>query len=338
MEILADVELRPHNTFGLSARAHRFVRAASLEDLRQACDHARAESLECLVIGAGSNLVLTRDWPGLVIRVALAGISIAAGPGDRIELRAAAGQDWPDLVAHCLEQGWFGLENLALIPGTAGAAPVQNIGAYGLELADRLVELEYLDMANGATGRLAPTDCGFGYRTSVFKQAQRNRRVITSISLALSRTPRVQLGHQGLVDELAAVGVTEPSPADVFAATIRLRRAKLPDPARLGNAGSFFHNPIVAAEHHQRLAARFPGLPGWVQADGRVKLAAGWLIEQCGFRGARQGAAGVHHDQALVLVNHGGASGHDILVLAERIRATVHKTFGVELTIEPRVI
>ncbi len=338
MEILADYPLQRLNTFGLSVFAHRFARARSIEDLREALEHARHASLPMLVLGGGSNLVLTKDYPGLVIRIELSGIETERRADEIIRLRVAAGEDWPTLVDLCLGQGWYGLENLALIPGSAGAAPIQNIGAYGVELSDRLVEFEALERETGQLVRFSKAQCRFGYRDSAFKTEHRDRYVITSITLELSREPAPDTSYEALARELEAAGIDRPTPRDVHEAVCRLRLARLPDPAVLGNAGSFFANPVIEAERHRELKERFGEIAVFEQPDGRVKLAAGWLIERCGFKGIRADDAGVFEKQALVLVNHGRATGRDILELAARIQTKVRDTFGVDLEIEPRVV
>ncbi len=337
MELRTDHPLAALNSLRLPARAAFFCRATSPAELVDAVAHARRHDLPLLVLGGGSNLVFSRDWPGLVVQPALRGVEVTERDRRRIRLRVAAGEDWPALVERCLAAGWFGLENLALIPGSAGAAPVQNIGAYGVELAERLVAVTALERATGEPVRLSGADCRFGYRESVFKSSP-DRYLITAIELQLDLEPAPVLSYQALGAALERSGVAEPGPRDVFRAVCDLRRAKLPDPAALPNAGSFFVNPTVAAGRWERLRRRHPRLVAFEQPAGGYKLAAGWLIERCGYKGHRQGAVGVSPDQALVLVNHGGATGVELLALAERIRGAVRETFGVELAIEPRVI
>lgn len=337
MELRTDHPLAALNSLRLSARAAFFCRATSPAELVDALAHARRHDLPVLVLGGGSNVVFSRDWPGLVVQPALRGVEVIERGRRRIRLRVAAGEDWPALVERCLAAGWFGLENLALIPGSAGAAPVQNIGAYGVELADRLVAVAALERATGQTLRLSRDDCRFGYRESVFKRHP-DRYLITAIELQLDLEPTAVLTYQPLAAELERSGVGDPGPRDIFRAVCDLRRAKLPDPDALPNAGSFFVNPTVDAGRWQRLRRRHPRLVAFEQPGGSYKLAAGWLVERCGYKGHRQGAIGVSPDQALVLINHGGATGAELLALAERIRGAVRETFGVELAIEPRVI
>jgi len=338
MDVLTDQPLDAKNSLGLSARAAHFCRATSVEELIEALAYARHRDLQVLVLGGGSNLVFSRDWPGLVIQVALMGVEELGREAGRISLRVAAGQDWPELVEACLRSGWYGLENLAMIPGTVGAAPVQNIGAYGLELSDRLVAIEALQRETAERVKLSRDDCCFGYRDSIFKRAEHDRYIITAVHLRLDLEPAVTIGYQALAEALAQRGASAPTPEDVFGAVCALRRAKLPDPAVLPNAGSFFQNPVVDREHYARLLERFPGLVSFPQPGGGYKLAAGWLVEHCGFKGLRRGSVGVHAHQALVLVNHGGATGRELLALAGSIQDAVHDTFGLRLQIEPRVV
>ena len=338
MDFLRDHSLKAENSLALDVRADLYCRVESEADLTEALLRARTEGMPVLILGGGSNLVLAADVAGLVVHMRLSGLQIVEQVGERVRLRVAAGEDWPSLVEHCLAQGHYGLENLSAIPGTAGAAPVQNIGAYGIELAERFVALEALEIETGQIRRLDRAACDFGYRTSIFKTSQENRWAITAIELDLSRAERVQLDYQALADELESSGIASPTPLDVHRAICRLRARRLPDPAELPNVGSFFKNPVVGPEKQASLAERFEDLISHRQADGRFKLAAGWLIEQCGFKGYRHGPVGMYTGQALVLVNYGGASPAQVLELADRVRATVEKTFGLALEIEPRLV
>jgi len=259
--------------------------------------------------------------------------------GDNVALvTAAAGERWHDLVRFVIGQGWGGLENLALIPGSVGAAPIQNIGAYGVELADRMVSLRALELATGAIRRFDHADCGFGYRESYFKQAGRDRYAILDLTLRVHRAPALVVDYPDLIGELAAMGCSRPAAVDVAEAVIRVRRRKLPDPRHIGNAGSFFKNPVVSAAGAQALLVRDGSLSMHGLADGTVKLAAAQLIDRCGWKGVRRGSVGVWRRQALVLVNLGGASASELLGLSESIRRDVQARFGVELELEPRVL
>ncbi|MFJ1301097.1 UDP-N-acetylmuramate dehydrogenase [Pseudomonadota bacterium AL_CKDN230030165-1A_HGKHYDSX7] len=295
-----------------------------------------------LVLGGGSNMVLPRHVGGLVVRVALRGLRLLQARPDAWIVEAAAGEVWHDLVAQTLASGWDGLENLALIPGTVGASPVQNIGAYGVELADRFESLVAWDLHEGRLVEMDAAQCRFAYRDSLFKHEPAGRWIIVAVRLRLPRPWRAVLGYPDLQrhPELAAARANGAGPRaqDIFNAVCEIRRAKLPDPAQIGNAGSFFKNPLVSAEQREALLARFPDLVSYAQPDGRYKLAAGWLIDQCGWKGRDLGAAGVHERQALVLVNRGGAQAADILALARAIQDDVRTRYGVSLEPEPVVV
>ena len=337
MEFLEDYPLQNLNTFGLPARGRYFCRAESVEDLREALAFAEARKHPILLLGGGSNVVLTRDFPGLVVRIALKGIERIEDTPDRCLLRAGAGEDWPGLVEYCLQRGYFGLENLSMIPGTVGAAPIQNIGAYGVELRERLESLQALDRATGQIVRCNNPECGFSYRDSVFKQERRDQYIITSVTLKLDKRPEPVTTYGSVERELAAMGVTSITPESVGRAIGNLRRRKLPDPAVLGNAGSFFKNPLVSSEILGRLKFRYDDLVAHPGPDDRVRLAAGWMIDRLGWKGVRRGAVGVHTEHALVLVNYGGASAEEVLQLAREIQLSVREAFDLDLEIEPRV-
>lgn len=324
--------LRAGNTLGFDVRAERFVEVASEDALHEAVEHAAKHRWPLFMLGGGSNIVLTGDIPGLVVRQVDATVS---RDGDR--LTAAAGVRWDELVRQSLDRGLNGLENLSLIPGDTGAAPIQNIGAYGVELADRLVAVRAFHVPSGEWHDLDRADCRFGYRDSRFKQ-ERGEHVITSITLALGRQCPLTTDYASLARELECQGIEHPTAHDVAAAVVRIRQSKLPDPAVIGNAGSFFKNPSVTADHYDTLRQVTPGLIGHPDGQGHVKLAAGQLIEVCGFKGTRRGPVGVHGDQALVLVHHGEGQGKDLLALASEIADAVLERFGVELVIEPTVV
>ncbi|NMG44754.1 UDP-N-acetylmuramate dehydrogenase [Aromatoleum toluvorans] len=332
--LVRDADLRPYNTFGLPARA---ARLATIEDAAQvAALIAGPEwTLPRLILGGGSNLVLTRDFPGLVLKVGIAGRRLAGEDADAWYVEAGAGENWHDFVRWTLAQGWPGLENLSLIPGTVGAAPVQNIGAYGLEMAERFHSLQAVSLETGAPLRLAGADCRFAYRDSVFKRELAGRVLITAVTFRLPKGWQPVTGYADVARELAARGIATPSALDVSDAVIAIRRRKLPDPARIGNAGSFFKNPVVDADLLARLDAAHPDLPRYPQPDSRFKLAAGWLIDRCGWKGRDLGPVGAYEQQALVLVNRGGATGADVERIARAIQADVFARFGVNLEPEP---
>ena len=328
-----DADLTAFNTFGLPARARRLLRVRSVEEAR-AFAAARTEGETCLTLGGGSNLVLRGDPLDTVLKVEIPGRRKLGEDGETILVEAGAGENWHAFVRWTLDEGWPGLENLSLIPGTVGAAPVQNIGAYGLEVAERFDSLDALDLRSGEIRRFEAADCRFAYRESVFKHAP-GRWLVTAVRFRLPRRWRALTGYGELAGELTARGLSTPDPHEVSEAVIAIRQRKLPDPAVLGSAGSFFKNPVGEAERCAALRAAHPTLPHYPQPDGRVKLAAGWLIEQCGWKGRRLGPAGCHAQQALVLVNHGGAKGADVLHLAARIQDDVRERFGVALEPEP---
>jgi UDP-N-acetylmuramate dehydrogenase len=356
--VFSDQDLHARNTLGLRARAA----VAVLDDesaIPVLCEalaagrndpKGREADAPLFILGGGSNVVVQARPRHRVLRVVLRGIRLWDETADHWIVEAAAGEPWHGFVDHCLSQGWPGLENLALIPGTVGAAPVQNIGAYGLELDQRLHSVVAWDLRAGRACTLRPDECGFAYRDSLFKRDGAGRWLIVRVRFALPKawTPRLDYpdlrDHPGLrgvgktPDAGGATSEAAPTPRQVFDAVCDIRRRKLPDPAVLGNAGSFFKNPVVGASQAAELKRRFPDLRTYPQADGRVKLAAGWLIERAGWKGRRLGSVGMHERQALVLVNHGGAQAADVLALARSVRADVQERFGVDLEQEPVVL
>ena len=332
-----DVDLRPYNSFALPARARRMVRIRSEADLRWVVNHPDWGRASKFILGAGSNLVLTRDLQPLVLKVEVMGRrTIDAGEDWIVE--AGAGERWHAFVMWTLAQGLPGLENLALIPGTVGAAPVQNIGAYGVELKDRFDSLDTLDLMSGRVVSLSREACRFGYRDSIFKQHLAGRSVILRVRLRLPKAWQPELGYLDLQRAQAAAGVTQPTAQQIADWVIAIRSAKLPDPALIGNAGSFFKNPIVSEAQCREVIAREPGIVHYPLEDGRCKLAAGWLIDACGWKGKSVGGASVYDKQALVLVNKGEARGAEVLTLAQAIQASVLARFGVLLEPEPVVV
>lgn len=333
-----DVALQPLNSFGVAARARALLRVRSAADLEALCADAVLSALPRLVLGGGSNLLLTGDVDALVVKIDVPGVRELA-PGEahwRIEV--GAGENWHGVVEQLVRSGRPGLENLALIPGSCGAAPVQNIGAYGLELAERFECLQAWDFEAQRQVTLSLTDCHFGYRDSVFKHATPGRYAILSITLALPKVWQPVRGYADVDNELKARGLTQPTALDIFDAVVAIRRRKLPDPAVIGNAGSFFKNPVVSREKQAELVRHFPSLVSYPLSGGRYKLAAGWLIEAAGLKGATRGRAGVYEKQALVLVNRGGATGAEILALAREVQAKVADKFGVALEPEPVIV
>ncbi len=337
MDIQRGYDLSGCNTLALAARARYFTAVSDLNGAQVALAFARDRQLPVTVLGAGSNVVLAGDLSGLVIRVAIRGRRLLVDSSGRIELEVGAGEDWHRTVEYCLRQGWYGLENLAWIPGTVGAAPVQNIGAYGVELESRFAGLTAIEVATGQVRDFDRDDCGFGYRDSVFKRAERDRWLITSVRLGLHRLPAPVLDYPALREALGDRPAAEIAPAEVAAAVVALRRERLPDPSRLPNAGSFFKNPVVTARKARELAEAYPGLVTFPGPAGDVKLAAAWLIERCGWKGVQREGVGVHQRQALVLLHCGGGA-EKLLALARDIRDSVAARFGVELEPEPRIL
>lgn len=336
LSIVEGASLAQLNSFGVEQRAARLVRVSRTEDLPAALQ-LMADAPARLVLGAGSNLLFTRDFEGTVLQLCTRGRRVLDESRHETLVEAEGGEPWDGFVRWTLEHGLGGLENLSLIPGLVGASPIQNIGAYGVEMREHFAGLTALDLDSGQPRDFAPQDCAFGYRDSVFRHPQGRRWLVVRVRFRLSRQPQLRLDYGEIRQELARAGCERPGPADVARIVRAIRRRKLPDPARIGNAGSFFKNPLVEPALAQTLAASHPDMPSW-PAGERVKLSAAWLIERCGWKGAREGDAGVHAAHALVLVNHGRASGAQILALAGRIRDSVVRRFGVELEPEPLVL
>lgn len=336
LQVHSSVSLKPFNTFGVNVQAHLFAEVRSDDDVRDALAYSVEHNVPLLVIGGGSNLLLSDDVQALVLRMASRGIRIIREDCLEAIVEAEAGEPWHPFVQSCLELGLAGLENLSLIPGTVGAAPMQNIGAYGVEIKDVFHSLTALDRETGELREFSLEDCAFGYRDSVFKH-QVARWLILRVRFKLTREARLHLEYGPVRQRLDALGIDNPTPFDVSRAICAIRSEKLPDPAVLGNAGSFFKNPVIAAELYATIQREHPGVVGYPQPDGRMKLAAGWLIEQAGWKGYREGDAGVHTLQSLVLVNYGQATGLQLLNLARRIQADIAERFGVELEMEPNL-
>jgi len=327
--------LQAFNTFGIAAHARRFVNVDSVSQLQAVLADPALANLPRLVLGGGSNLLFTRDFDGLVLRMANLGKAIVGTGHGCTLVRAAAGENWHGFVAWTLRQGLGGMENLSLIPGTVGASPIQNIGAYGAEIKDTFHSLTAFDTATGTTRTMTPADCRFGYRDSIFKHADGAGLIVIDVTFALPQAWQPNTRYAELANALLDAGFTQPSPQQVSDTVVAIRQRKLPDPAVIGNAGSFFKNPVVGAAQCAALLEQFPTLVHHRQPDGSEKLAAGWLIDQCGWKGRNLGAAGVYPKQALVLVNNGGATGAEVVALAEAIRTDVMKRYGVLLEAEP---
>jgi UDP-N-acetylmuramate dehydrogenase len=343
MLIEKNVPLQSCNTFGIVAKAHHLVRIASQNQLENLIAQPDWAGQAKFVLGGGSNIVLTGDIKALVLKAEIKGRRLLEENAKAILVEAGAGENWHDFVNWTLQQGYPGLENLALIPGTVGAAPVQNVGAYGVELQDRFDSLDAVDLQTGRTFTLNAAQCAFGYRDSVFKHASSSiglagRALIVRVRFALPKPWKAVLGYADIEKKMGESGIEQPSAQQIYQWICDIRRAKLPDPAVIGNAGSFFKNPTVTPEQCADIIARDPKIVYYHLPDGSVKLAAGWLIDACGWRGKSVGNAGVYEKQALVLVNRGGATGGEVMTLAKAIQTSVYERFGIRLEPEPVVV
>ena len=327
-------ELAPRNSFHVAQRAARLIEFDRTEDLQELFEKGMPDPW--YVLGGGNNVLFTQDYPGTLLTPVAQGIRIVDEQPDCVTIEADAGVEWDDLVEWAVQHELWGLENLALIPGKVGAAPVQNIGAYGCEAKDAIRSVEMFCTETFNTLVLNREHCAFGYRDSVFKRSLRGRVIITSVRFALSRTPRPRLEYGDLAAEVEARGGA--TLRNIREAICSIRRAKLPDPAVLGNAGSFFKNPVVEAPVAERLLAEYPDMPHYAAPEGRIKLAAGWLIDRAGMKGYREGSVGVHERQALVLVNHGGATGGEVIAFARTVQAKVREKFGIEIDTEVNIL
>ncbi len=341
MAMFPDYCLQSHNTLAIPAKAKFFVEVADNDELAEALKFASKEGLPLLILGGGSNLVLKNDFPGLAILLKHEGIEEIGEDDDSVFVEVGAGENWHKLVEHCLNFHLWGLENLSLIPGNVGAAPIQNIGAYGVELQDVFVELQAMEVKSRVLVNFEKSACDFGYRDSIFKNRLRDRYVITRVTLKLAKEPNVRIDYPALKSALASQG-EEVGPQQVSEVVCAIRRSKLPDPVAIPNAGSFFKNPVVDDDQRRSLQAEYPGLVAYPFGTGQSKLAAGWLIEAAGLKGFQQGAVGVHSEQALVLVNNGGRDnddkrGEELLALADLVKEKVFEKFQVRLEMEPRV-
>jgi UDP-N-acetylmuramate dehydrogenase len=337
MDMLNNVSLRSYNTMGIDAKARAFATFSDTDELSELLAQ-RPATTPLLVLGGGSNLLFTKDYDGLVLKNEIKGIDIVKEDANHIYIQSGAGESWHGFVQHCLQRNLAGVENLSLIPGNVGASPMQNIGAYGVEIKDVFEELQAYHIHDKKVHTFSVNDCQFGYRESVFKRQYRDQFIILNVTYRLNKTPRFNTSYGAIEQELQHMGVQELSIQAVSQAVINIRRSKLPDPNEIGNAGSFFKNPSIPADQYAQLQQSFPGIVGYANADGSVKLAAGWLIEQCGWKGVRRGDAGCHARQALVLVNYGHATGKEIYDLSEDILQSVKAKFGVELEREVNII
>ncbi|MCB0402719.1 MAG: UDP-N-acetylmuramate dehydrogenase [Flavobacteriales bacterium] len=330
-----NISLKPYNTFGIDVQARAFVSVTEASQLKEILEK---NTLPVLILGGGSNILLTRDFDGLVIKNDIRGIELVDEDDDSLVLKVGAGEVWHDFVMYCIEKGYCGLENLSLIPGCVGASPMQNIGAYGVEVKDVIREVEVMDLADFSKKTFSNEACEFGYRSSIFKTWAKGKYFITAVSFRLTKKPNLNTSYGAIDSELHAMGIQQPTIKDVSTAVIRIRQSKLPDPKEIGNSGSFFKNPVVEQVVLDQVLQCDPDAPNYPQPDGTFKLAAGWLIEKCGWKGKLLGNYGVHDKQALVLVNHGGANGKDIFELSEAIITSVQEKFGVTLEREVNIL
>lgn len=336
MQVQENFSLKKYNTFGIEAVAHRFAAFHSADELAQLLELTGGGPF--MILGGGSNMLLTKDIQGWVLKNSIPGIRKIKEDDEFVYVKAGAGENWHQFVQYCIEHGWAGLENLSLIPGCVGASPMQNIGAYGVEIRDVFYELHAFQVKDHTVRVFDLDECEFGYRESIFKRKYKGQYVILDVTFRLRKKPVFNTSYGAIEEELSRMGVTEKSIRAIADAVIHIRSSKLPDPKEIGNAGSFFKNPSVPREKYEALKNEFADIVGYANADGTVKLAAGWLIEQCGWKGYRKGDAGVHAKQALVLVNYGDATGAEVYSLSAEILETVKDKFGVILEREVNII
>lgn len=338
MEIQKRISLRPYNTFGIDVFSEYFVEVSSLEELKEAIQYGKEQNLSILFLNGGSNILFTKDWNGLVVKINLKGIEIVRETEDFLWVKVQAGENWHEFVQFTLAKNYGGLENLSLIPGNAGTAPMQNIGAYGVEIKDLMTELTAMEISTGNLRVFSNADCQFGYRESVFKNELKNQFVLLDVTFQLSKRNHVLHTEYGAIQsELANMACENPTIQDVSRAVIQIRQSKLPDPKEIGNSGSFFKNPVISAEQFEELKKAHPNISGYSSGDS-VKVAAGWLIENAGWKGKRFGDAGVHEKQALVLVNYGNATGKEIYDLSQSIIDSIQFQYGITLEREVNII
>lgn len=336
LDIIPQFELQKFNTLAVPVNAKYYTEAASLDALAEALAWVRQHKLPLMVLGGGSNIILKDHFPGLVLHIKISGVEVVKETAQHVWVKAGAGENWHGFVQTCLSRNFWGLENLSLIPGNVGAAPIQNIGAYGIELCDVFDELEAVSRSSGQTEIFCLQDCQFGYRDSIFKNQLLDQFIITSVTVKLNKQPALHLEYPAL--KQAAAQIEESlTPQKVSELVCQIRRSKLPEPQSLPNAGSFFKNPVVSQDCYDQLVRQYKSMPAYPQSDNQIKLAAGWMIDQAGWRGFRDEGVAVHNEQALVLVNPGHCSGEKILQLAEKIKQSVTQRFGVSLELEPRV-
>lgn len=336
-DVKENFDLKDHNTMGVRANARYFASVTSANELRQLLLQPEYKVLPKLMLGGGSNLLFVNDFEGLVIHLDIKGREVIEENEEEVLLKIGAGENWHETVMHAVENGWGGIENLSLIPGSVGAAPIQNIGAYGVELEEVFESLEAIDLETGISKTFDKQACNFGYRDSVFKNELKGKYIITHVTLKLQKEPELNTSYRALSEHLEERGISDPTIKDISETVIEIRQSKLPDPAEIGNTGSFFKNPVISAEAFKELQQEYPDIPNYPAGD-EIKIPAAWLIDQCGWKGKQIGDAGVHKVHALVIVNYGNATGAEIIELAGKIRNSVFKQFGVELTPEVNIV
>lgn len=336
MIIQNNISLKPYNTFGIDANAKQFVEITDTAQISEL--HSNNLLNDIFVIGFGSNMLLTSDIDKLVLKISTKGKEIISESNNKVIVKAAAGEDWPEFVLWSIDKGLYGLENLSKIPGNVGTSPIQNIGAYGTEIKDTFYKLEAFEIATGKTKTFYNADCNFGYRESIFKKEEKGKYIITDVYFELEKKGELNLSYGAIKSKLEEKGITNPTPKDVSDCVIEIRKSKLPDPKEIGNSGSFFKNPVISADAFNVIKQKYPDAPSYTLENGNIKVPAGWLIEKSGWKGFRKGDAGVHEKQALVLVNYGNAKGKEILDLANEIRKDISDKFGIDLEIEVNII
>lgn len=328
-------QLQPYNTFNVKAIARYFSEVQSTDDLQKIIADPFCQELPKLILGGGSNILFTRDYPGIVINNAIRGITLIQEDDQHIWLKVAAGERWHDLVMYCLVHNYAGVENLSLIPGTVGAAPIQNIGAYGVEFESVFDSLDAIHLLKNESHSFSKKDCEFGYRDSIFKNKHKNSYIITYVTLKLNKTPDININYSGIKNLLTEKNISYPSIRDISDAIIEIRQQKLPDPQKLPNVGSFFKNPVVSKEFFQQLKLQFSDIPGFSQTNGDIKIPAAWLIEHCHLKGITQNGVGISKNHALIIVNYDNPDGKAALALSQKIQYTVQEKFGI--LIQPEV-
>ncbi len=335
MKIQQNISLKNYNTFGISVNAKRFISVTSVYELQQLLKVEK----DIFLISGGSNMLLTKDIEKLVVHIDFKGISIDREDENNVYLTVNAGENWHEFVLWCIENNYGGIENLSLIPGNVGTCPIQNIGAYGVEVKDVITKVEGLEIETGKLVSFSNETCNFGYRNSIFKNSHKGKVILTSVAFKLTKkNHNLNTSYGAIETELASKNITNASLKDVSSAVIAIRKSKLPDPKEIGNSGSFFKNPVISKDQFLELQKENPSIPNYPVSDTEIKVPAGWLVEQSGFKGKRFGDAGIHEKQALVLVNYGNASGKEIYLLAQKIQEKVFKNFGISLEIEVNII